>query len=83
MAIGNIDGKAYHLTTHRGRFGVIEDFFHQTHLPQCDDEMRSSRLYVGGDFWIHVAPGFEYCLDAPDYSPAGGHSAMPIPYNFD
>lgn len=80
MAIGNCDG-SYHLTAHRcSNHGDWNEILGDR-LPQSIDG-RSIRHYVGGDFYIHLAPGFEYCLDAPTYIPAGGHCSCPMVYDF-
>lgn len=39
--------------------------------PAYSPDGRAEALHVGATIRDHVAPGFEYCLDAPVWIPAG------------
>lgn len=40
-------------------------------LPQCDEKGLSVRINLGAGYYDLLAPGFEYCLDAPALIPSG------------
>ena len=44
--------------------------------PQCAPDMTSIAFPIGAGYSEHVAPGFEYCLDAPVCMPAGSMQAV-------
>lgn len=38
---------------------------------QCNPDLSAQKLNMGAGRYDHVADGFDYCLDAPTYIPAG------------
>lgn len=44
--------------------------------PHYGPDGRAELLHVGAGFYDHVAPGFEYALDAPLIMPAGSMQAI-------
>lgn len=47
-----------------------------TPCPHYGKDGSAALLHIGAGYYDHVAPGFEYCLDAPICMPAGSMQSV-------